>query len=84
MVFTKQEKEKICEEVYDWTTSAYLTPTWKSLDEETKKRILKKVDIYLDAPKNEGVLKRIFEKFDPEAIEEFNNSLPHPLMIAWK
>jgi hypothetical protein len=67
-MFTKQQKEHICQEVYDWTTSSYLTATWKALDTATKQRILAKVDIYLNEPWREEVLERILEKFDPEAI----------------
>jgi hypothetical protein len=91
-MFTSEEKECICQKVYDhvsgsWEAPPY-TPNWKHLDKETQQRILKKVDSYLDDPKNENVLNQILTEQDFSSklklIEEFDKRLPYSLATNWE
>jgi hypothetical protein len=91
-MFTPQGKEQICQTVYDhvsgsWEAPPY-TPNWKQLDDETRQRILKKVNSYLDDPKNEKVLNQILTEQDFGAklklIEEFDKRLPYSLATNWE
>lgn len=83
-MFTAEEKEKICQEIYDWTMSSFLAENWQSLTVETKTRILAKMEPYLNKPENQAVLKRILAKFDADAIAEFEATLPYPLATDWE
>ena len=87
-MWTKEEKEIVVEELYDWDVSPYLAGTWKTLDEETKKRILAKVDFYLENPINEIFVKRILLSCskgtsDTEANEELEKQFPKSISATW-
>lgn len=83
-MFTSKQKEKICQEIYDWDASSFLGVTWFALSQESKTYLLNQVDAYLDKPENTAVLKRILKKFDPEAIDEFEKTLPYSVGIDWE
>jgi hypothetical protein len=83
-MFTKKQKEKICEELYNWETSPYLTETWKKLSRQMKNKILTKMEPYLNNPANTAVLKRILTRFEPSDHAEFNKVLPHSIAVSWE